>query len=208
MGRFIHRIHTASQINTVDYADKCLQAVWLEPHQLLQPTGWAVISEWTVTFWKLAPRSSSLSLCISVSPHHSGGRPTKAFVFQWAVQQKLHKPADSVLLTEGKKEIEKSREKAEEGRKKDNYGRGKAAWKCVCLRERARERTCWIKRKTGRYIEPELQDRPAGPRWIWRREKWREGEAVWAASGWMDGGKWDVVSPGRESCLAPARPEI
>lgn len=24
----------------------------------------------------------------------------------------------------------------------------------------------------------------------------------------MDGGKWDVVSPGRESCLAPARPKI
>lgn len=116
--------------------------VWLAPHQLLQRSGWAIITEWTVTSWKLAPRSSSLSLCISVSPHHSGGRPTKAFVLQWAVQQKLHKHADSVLLTEGEKEIEKSREtaKTEEGGKRQLWKR-KGSVKmfvvcvCVCLRE-------------------------------------------------------------------------
>lgn len=43
-------------------------------------------------------------------------------------------------------------------------------------------------------------------------EEWRHGERererVWAARRWMDGGKVDVVSPGRESCLASARPEI
>lgn len=111
--------------------------VWLAPHQ---PSGWAVISERTVTFWKLAPRSSSLSLCISVSPHHSGGRPTKAFVLQWAVQQNLHKHADSILLTEGKKRLRKV-EKRLRLRKEEkyNYGRGKTAWKClwcVCVFER------------------------------------------------------------------------
>lgn len=117
--------------------------VWLAPHQ---PSGWAVISERTVSSWKQAPRSSSLSLCISVSPHHSGGRPTKAFVSQRAVQQNLHKGADSILLTgRGGKEIEESRDAAEteDGReiqlwKKEDGVKGFAL--CVCLEEWVR----WI----------------------------------------------------------------
>lgn len=182
--------------------------VWLGPHQ---PSGWAVISERTVTFWKLAPRSSSLSLCISVSPHHSGGRPTKAFVLQWAVQQNLHKRADSILLTEGKKRLRKV-EKRLRLRKEEkyNYGRGKTAWKClrcVCVCVCLRERTSWIEEDSGIHCS-RAPRQTGGPRWIQRREKWWEGEAVWAASRWMDGGKWDVVSPGGESCLAPARPKI
>lgn len=133
---------------------------WLAPHQLLQLSGWAVISQWTVTFWKLAALSSSLSLCISVSPHHSGGRPTKAFVLQWAVRQKLHKYADSVLLMEGKKEIEKRKGKAktEEGRKIQLWKRkGSVEVPVLCVWDR----TCWIKRKTGRYVVPGLRDRVA-----------------------------------------------
>lgn len=117
--------------------------VWLAPHQ---PSGWAVISERTVSSWKQAPRSSSLSLCISVSPHHSGGRPTKAFVSQRAVQQNLHKDADSILLTGRRgKEIEESRDAAEteDGReiqlwKKEDGVKGFAL--CVCLEEWVR----WI----------------------------------------------------------------
>lgn len=49
------------------------------------------------------------------------------------MQQKLHKHADSVLLTKGKKEIEKRREKATpgEGRKKT-----------IMEKERQRENVC------------------------------------------------------------------
>lgn len=82
-----------------------------------------------------------MSLCISVSPHHSGGRPTKAFVSQRAVQQNLHKGADSILLTgRGGKEIEESRDAAEtedgreiQLRKKEDGVKGFAL--CVCLEE-------------------------------------------------------------------------
>lgn len=112
--------------------------VWLAPDQ---PSGWAVISERTVTLWKLAPWSSSLSLWISVSPHHSGGRPKKAFVSQWAVPQNLHKHADSILLTEGKKRLRKVEKQLRLGKEeKGNYERGKAAWKILpCVLERGGE---------------------------------------------------------------------
>lgn len=155
--------------------------------------------------WEPAPQSSSLSLCISVSPHHSGGRPTKAFILQWAAQQKLHKHADSVLLMERKKRrLRKGWGRKRKGtimKRKRHHDNACA----VCLREREstlnkeedREIGCtWARRQTGSL------------RWIQRAEKWREREAVWATSRWMNGGKGDVVSPGRESCLAPARPEI
>lgn len=129
VGQFIDRIHSPTQINTTQTS--VYMCVWLAPHQLLRLSGWAVISQWTVTFWKLAPRSSSLSLCISVSPHHSGGRPTKAFVLQWAVQQKLHKYCMPIAFCWWRRKKRLRREKERLRLRKEekyNYGRGKAAW--------------------------------------------------------------------------------
>lgn len=124
--------------------------VWPAPHQLRSSlSGWAVIFEWTVTFSKPAPRSSSLSLCVSISPHQSGGRPTKAFVLRWAVQQKLHKHADSVPSTEGEKQIEESWEETEGETKRQLWER-KSGVKMFALCVSS----CWVKGETARRIGP------------------------------------------------------
>lgn len=88
--------------------DKCLHVCLA--HTPPAPPAFRLSSYLQVSADSLKAGSTSLPLCISVSPHHSGGRPAKAFVLQCAMQQKLHKHADSILLTEGKNEIEKSSE--------------------------------------------------------------------------------------------------
>lgn len=104
-GRFIDGVHP-----THSYEDECL-------HACLARAPAFRLSRYLRMNSDFLKAGSSLSLCISVSPHHSGGRPTKAFVSQGAVQQKLHNHADSVLLMKGKgrwREEEKSSETKKE----------------------------------------------------------------------------------------------
>lgn len=149
----------------------------------------------------LATWSSSLALCISISAHHIGGRPTKTSESEQAVHQYPPKHLKS-SVDQGMKG-EKSRVT------KIQLWRRKGCMKMFVVRVFVpvgeREDVEW--RKTARCISPGLWDTLAV--WDeWCCEKWWEGDAVRAASRWMDDGKWDVVSPAGESCLAPARPEI
>lgn len=68
----------ASQISTVKRADKCLHACLAHAAPVFRLRQ-SSPGRTTSSLQKPAPRSSSLSLCISVSPHHGSGRPTKAF---------------------------------------------------------------------------------------------------------------------------------
>lgn len=136
MGRFLHRYNSCSLTDQHSQPRRqvftCVSGLHPTSYSSLQVEQLSQKEQW------LSESCSSLSLCISVSPHHGGGMPTKAFVLQWAMQQNLHKHADSVLLTEGKKGIEKSREttKTEEGRKTQLWkrkGSVKMFVLCVCV---------------------------------------------------------------------------
>lgn len=70
----------ASQISTVKRADKCLHACLAHAAPVFRLRQ-SSPGRTTSSLQKPAPRSSSLSLCIFVSPHHGSGRPTKAFFF-------------------------------------------------------------------------------------------------------------------------------
>lgn len=66
----------ARQIGAVERTGECLHArlARIAPVFRLRP------GRTTSSPEKPVPRSSSLSLCISVLPHHDSGRPTKAFL--------------------------------------------------------------------------------------------------------------------------------